>query len=115
MKAKVKVDLYWIQKNTELGIVVCVCTPTTRGSKVPGQSGLYSKTVSKTDGPRGMDGWMDNIIWGSTTAPQRAHLRSLEHLSKGSLRYLTRKQNGCERYLTECVLLLTSLQGEMVR
>lgn len=59
MKAKVKVDLYWIQKNTELGIVVYVCTPITRGSKVPGQSGLYSKTVSKYRWAKGMEGWMD--------------------------------------------------------
>lgn len=75
MKAEVKVDLYWIQKNTELGIVVYVCTPITRGSKVPGQSGLHSKTVSKYRWAKGMDGWMDGyVIWGSTTVPQRAHV-----------------------------------------
>lgn len=83
-----------------------------------------AKLSQNTDGLRGwMDGQMDGrtngrmdgyVIWGSTTAPQRAHLWSLEHLSKGSLRYFTRKQNRCERYLTGCVLLSTSLQGDMV-
>lgn len=56
------------------------------------------------------------IKFGVQLQHYREHTcRSLEHLSKGSLRDLTRKQNGYERYLKECVLLLTSLQGEMVR